>query len=92
MIKQKYEAPALTVVTFKTERGFAASGTVASLGDMVIGKAADLDMQMSVEMQDLGSTAAGGSSDYFGVATGLDGNHNPYEGSGEGYFNNGYLF
>lgn len=71
MKKQKYEAPALTVVEFKVERGFALSDVVpepetAMLGDILIGyNPTAVDMHMGQEM--------GNNSSAFVVEEGNDG-------------------
>lgn len=85
MKKQKYDAPSLTVVTFKTERGFAESAQpiAATLGGIEIGIPEQLDIYMGDAMQQLG--VGSGSGDYFSYSTtGFDANGNSGAGAGTG--------
>lgn len=71
MKKQKYETPALTVVEFKVERGFATSiptPETATLGDIVIGfEPTAVDMHMGQQMGDNSSSfTTVGSEGFFG--------------------------
>ena len=85
MKKQKYEAPALTAVEFKVERGYASSipdAVDAVFGGIQFGEAVGTELRMSDQMDDLG---AQGSNGYFSTTTS--------EGSGGGgYFGNEVYF
>ena len=86
-LKKDYIAPGLTVVSFKMEKGYATSVTIASLGDMELGFVNEMvshtDLMMGDQMGDL--TNGGGSNSYFGFGaegTGVLDN----DGSGHNWF------
>lgn len=68
--KKIYESPQLTVVEFRVERGFAASGNLAMDATNAINAAVDAEMAIHVAKQDDGNVIASemaGNEDYTNV-------------------------